>query len=64
MTQQVGITMGTPIMSAVATAAMTGTGASAVLGGLKTAIAVNAAIVLFGALTSALFLRGERSSAQ
>ncbi|MER5787137.1 MFS transporter [Streptomyces sp. NPDC001980] len=64
MTQQIGITMGTPIMSAIATAAMTGTGASAVLGGLKTAIAVNAALVLLGALTSAVFLRGVRSSAQ
>jgi EmrB/QacA subfamily drug resistance transporter len=64
MTQQIGITMGTPIMSAIATAAMTGTGASAILGGLKTAIAVNAALVLFGVLTSALFLRGARSSAQ
>ncbi|TVT39953.1 MFS transporter, partial [Amycolatopsis rhizosphaerae] len=63
MTQQVGITMGTPIMSAVATAAMVGTGASAVLGGLKVAIAVNAAIVLFGVLASALFLRNERSAA-
>ncbi|MFE9446671.1 MFS transporter [Streptomyces sp. NPDC006602] len=64
MTQQIGITMGTPIMSAIATAAMTGTGAAAILGGLKVAIAVNAALVLFGALTSALFLRGARSSAQ
>ncbi|MFJ9120320.1 MFS transporter [Streptomyces sp. NPDC102394] len=64
MTQQIGITMGTPIMSAIATAAMTGTGASAVLGGLKTAIAVNTAVVVLGALTSALFLRGARSSAQ
>jgi len=64
MTQQIGITMGTPIMSAIATAAMTGTGASAILGGLKTAIAVNAALVLLGALTSAVFLRGARSSAQ
>ncbi|MBG0853692.1 MFS transporter [Streptomyces spinoverrucosus] len=64
MTQQIGITMGTPIMSAIATAAMTGTGASAILGGLKVAIAVNAAIVLLGTLTSALFLRGARSSAQ
>ncbi|MGV9249934.1 MFS transporter [Streptomyces sp. NPDC003697] len=63
MTQQVGITMGTPIMSAVATAAMTGAGASAILGGLKVAIAVNAAIALLGTLTSALFLR-TRSSAQ
>ncbi|MFI6929573.1 MFS transporter [Streptomyces sp. NPDC050287] len=64
MTQQIGITMGTPIMSAIATAAMTGTGGAAILGGLKVAIAVNAALVLFGALTSALFLRGARSSAQ
>ncbi|MET7294512.1 MFS transporter [Streptomyces griseoloalbus] len=62
MTQQIGITMGTPIMSAVATAAMTGTGAAAVLGGLKAAIAVNAAVVLLGTLTSALFLRGARPS--
>ena len=57
MTQQIGITMGTPIMSAVATAAMTGSGAAAVLGGLRTAVAVNAVIVLLGVLTSALFLR-------
>lgn len=64
MTQQVGITMGTPIMSAVATAAMVGTGTSALLGGLKFAIAVNAAIVLLGLLTSALFLRSPRAAAQ
>jgi EmrB/QacA subfamily drug resistance transporter len=62
MTQQVGITMGTPIMSAVATAAMVGTGTSALLGGLKVAIAVNAAIVLLGLLTSALFLRNPRAA--
>lgn len=64
MTQQIGITMGTPIMSAIATAAMTGTGASAILDGLKVAIAVNAAIALLGALTSAVFLRGAASRAQ
>ncbi|MFF4362154.1 MFS transporter [Streptomyces sp. NPDC001604] len=64
MTQQIGITMGTPIMSAIATAAMTGPGASAILGGLRSAIAVNAALVVLGALTSAAFLRGARSSAQ
>ncbi|MGW5636423.1 MFS transporter [Streptomyces sp. NPDC003832] len=57
MTQQIGITMGTPVMSAVATAAMTGTGAAALLAGLKVAIAVNAALALLGVLTSALFLR-------
>lgn len=60
MTQQIGITMGTPVMSAVATAAMTGTGTAAVLGGLKTAITVNAALVLLGTLTSTLFLRTRR----
>jgi EmrB/QacA subfamily drug resistance transporter len=64
MTQQVGITIGTPIMSAIATAAMAGTGAAAMLGGLKVAIAVNAAIVLVGVLTSALFLRSDRSAAR
>ncbi|MBG0822532.1 MFS transporter [Planomonospora sp. ID91781] len=57
MTQQVGITMGTPIMSAIATSAIAGTSASAVLGGLKAAIAVNAALVLLGVLTSLLLLR-------
>ncbi|MFJ9778595.1 MFS transporter [Amycolatopsis sp. NPDC101161] len=64
MTQQVGITMGTPIMSVVVTSAAAGTGAAAILGGLKAAIAVNAAIVLLGLLTSALFLRGDRSAAR
>jgi predicted MFS family arabinose efflux permease len=64
MTRQIGITMGTPVMSAVATAAMTGTGASAILGGLKVAIAVNAGIVLLGVITSAVFLRGARSGAR
>lgn len=42
---------------------MTGVGAPAVLGGLKVAIAVNAAVVLAGVLTSALFLRGPRPTA-
>ncbi|MFF2701540.1 MFS transporter [Streptomyces cyaneofuscatus] len=58
MKQQIGITMGTPVMSAVATAALTGAGAAGILGGLKVAIAVNAAIVLAGTLAAALFLRG------
>ncbi|MER6979647.1 MFS transporter [Streptomyces carpinensis] len=62
MTQQIGITMGTPVMSAVATAATTATGVSAVLGGLKTAIAVNAAVVLLGALVTTLLLPGARSN--
>ncbi|MHC3468652.1 MFS transporter [Streptomyces sp. 7R007] len=59
MTQQIGITMGTPVMSAVATAAMTGTGAAGILAGLRTAVALNAALVLLGVLTSAVFLRGR-----
>ncbi|SNB90478.1 Major Facilitator Superfamily protein [Streptomyces sp. PgraA7] len=50
MTQQIVITMGTPVMSAVATAALTGAGAAG--------IAVNAAIVLAGTRAAALFLRG------
>ncbi|MBN3929141.1 MFS transporter [Streptomyces verrucosisporus] len=58
MTQQVGITMGTPVMSAVATASITGAGAAGILGGLKVAVGVNAAIVLAGVLAAALFLRG------
>ncbi|MFC5908639.1 MFS transporter [Streptacidiphilus monticola] len=62
MTQQVGITMGTPIMSAVVTAAA-GTGAAAILGGLRVAIGVNAAIVVLGLLTSAIFLRSDRARA-
>ncbi|MCG3042508.1 MFS transporter [Streptomyces fenghuangensis] len=57
MTQQVGITMGTPIMSAIATASITGAGAVGILGGLKVAVGVNAAIVLAGVLAAVLFLR-------
>ncbi|GIH95609.1 MFS transporter [Planobispora siamensis] len=62
MTQQIGITMGTPIMSAIVTSAAAGTGA-AMLGGLKAAIAVNAAVVLLGVLTSVIFLRRPAGSA-
>lgn len=65
MTQQVGITMGTPIMSAIAAASITGAGAAGILGGLKTAIMVNAAIVLLGVIAAALFLRKpEQADAQ
>ncbi|MER6160014.1 MFS transporter [Streptomyces sp. NPDC001868] len=63
MTQQIGITMGTPVMSAVATAGLGDGGTTAVLGGLKVAIAVNAAVVLLGTLTSAVFLRDGRAGA-
>ncbi|GAA1787957.1 hypothetical protein [Actinomadura chokoriensis] len=51
MTQQVAITLGIPVMSAVATAN------SSVLGGVHTAIAVNALIVLAGAVLAGVFLR-------
>ncbi|CAM5686310.1 MFS transporter OS=Streptomyces tendae OX=1932 GN=GUR47_32245 PE=4 SV=1 [Streptomyces tendae] len=58
MSQQVGITMGTPVMSAVVTAGTAGaTTAGAVHHGVTTAIAVNAALVLLGVAVAALFLR-------
>ncbi|MFI7005582.1 MFS transporter [Streptomyces sp. NPDC050145] len=58
MAQQVGITLGTPVMSAVVTAATAGaTTASAVHSGVTTAIAVNAGLVLLGVVLAALFLR-------
>ncbi|MFI9596279.1 MFS transporter [Nonomuraea sp. NPDC052265] len=64
MSQQIGITMGTPIMSAIVTAVTAGavTGA-AVLHGVAVAIAVNAALVLLGVLAAAVFLRGRRDRA-
>ncbi|RKN39477.1 MFS transporter [Streptomyces hoynatensis] len=61
MSQQVGITMGTPIMAAVVTAGSGGAAsAAAVLHGVTLAIAVNAALVLLGVLLAALFLRPRR----
>ncbi|OWA12501.1 MFS transporter [Streptomyces sp. CS113] len=60
MSQQVGITLGTPVMSAVVTAAGAGAAtASAVHRGVTAAIAVNTALVLLGVLVAALFLRGR-----
>ncbi|MEU8139681.1 MFS transporter [Streptodolium elevatio] len=60
MTQQVGITLGIPVMSAIATAAMGArTGADAVLSGVTTAILVNAVLVLVGAVLAGLFLGGR-----
>ncbi|MER6241198.1 MFS transporter [Streptomyces clavifer] len=57
MTQQVGITMGIPVMSAVVTA-RTGaaTGPDAVLSGVSAAVLVNSALVLAGALLAGAFL--------
>jgi EmrB/QacA subfamily drug resistance transporter len=57
MSQQIGITMGTPVMSAIATGAMTSTAVTGILGGIHTAIAVNAALVLLTTVTTTLFLR-------
>ncbi|MET9478383.1 MFS transporter [Streptomyces sp. NPDC002922] len=59
MTQQVGITMGIPVMSAIATARMTAlgdTGPHAVLSGVTVAILVNSALVLAGSLLAGVFL--------
>ncbi|MFV2178001.1 MFS transporter [Actinomadura sp. LOL_016] len=61
MSQQVGITMGTPIMSAIATAAMSGAAtADAVLSGVRVAIGVNALLVVAGSLIAAAFLGRPR----
>ncbi|MFF2243323.1 MFS transporter [Arthrobacter sp. NPDC058130] len=60
MSQQIGITMGIPIMSAIITAHLVGLGAqdaSAVLSGVTVAIWVNAGLCLLTALAVALFLR-------
>ncbi|PRX61775.1 EmrB/QacA subfamily drug resistance transporter [Nonomuraea fuscirosea] len=59
MSQQVGITMGTPIMSAIVTATSAGAvSAGAVLHGVRAAVAVNAALVLLGVLVAVAALRG------
>ncbi|MFF5335209.1 MFS transporter [Streptomyces sp. NPDC013181] len=63
MTQQVGITLGIPIMSAIATARMTAlgtTGPTTVLSGVTVAVLANAALVLTGALLAATFLGPRR----
>ena len=60
MSQQVGITMGIPVMSAIATARIHSLGAetpATVLSGVTTAIAVNAGLCVLTALAVALFLR-------
>ncbi|MFF3781583.1 MFS transporter [Streptomyces sp. NPDC001933] len=64
MTQQVGITMGIPVMSAVATARMSAlgdTGPEGVLSGVSVAILVNSALVLAGALLAGTFLGPRRT---
>ncbi|WP_407565807.1 MFS transporter [Streptomyces sp. 184] len=67
MTQQVGITMGIPVMSAIATARIAAAGEDgpeAVLDGVRTAVGVNAALVLVGALAAGALLgrRGESAA--
>ncbi|MFE7412556.1 MFS transporter [Streptomyces laurentii] len=62
MSQQVGITLGTPIMSTIVTATTAGAAtASAVHHGVTIAIAVNTALVLAGVALAAFFLRPRRS---
>ncbi|TVU60214.1 MFS transporter [Paenarthrobacter nitroguajacolicus] len=66
MSQQIGITMGIPVMSAVFTAQLLAVGASdatAVLSGVTVAITVNAVLCLAAALAVALFLNGKASPA-
>lgn len=66
MSQQVGITMGIPIMSAIATAHLHSAATQApgpVLSGVTTAIAVNAALCVVTALAVGLGLRGGAESA-
>lgn len=63
MTQQVGITLGIPVMSAIATARMTAlgdTGPAGVLSGVSVAVLVNSALVLAGAVLAGAFLRTRR----
>lgn len=60
MSQQVGITMGTPIMSAVFTGVVLASASSrtdAILGGVTTAVWVNGGICVLGAALVAIFLR-------
>ncbi|MGP4014643.1 MFS transporter [Saccharopolyspora sp. 5N708] len=62
MSQQVGITMGTPIMSAIVTATTAGMAtAAAILHGVTVAIAANAALVVLGVLIAATALRPHRT---
>ncbi|MEU7798843.1 hypothetical protein AB0J14_16570 [Micromonospora arborensis] len=63
MSQQVGITMGTPIMSAIVTATTAGAvSARAILHGVTVAIAANAALVLLGVLIAVVFLHTRRTA--
>ena len=66
MTQQVGITLGIPILSAVVAAKVTGLGAETpdtVLSGLRTAIGVDAVLCVAAAVLIAAFLHTPRQTA-
>jgi len=69
MSQQIGITMGTPVMSALVIARINSLDSgdpAAVLSGITTAVAANGALCLLAALAIAVFLRGaapDRSKA-
>ncbi|HET9423194.1 MAG TPA: MFS transporter [Nocardioides sp.] len=58
MSQQVGITMGIPVMSAIVTAVVhRTTGGEAILSGLRTAIGIDAALCLLAAVLVGVLLR-------
>jgi EmrB/QacA subfamily drug resistance transporter len=62
MSQQVGITMGTPIMSAIVTAVTGGAvSAGAIRHGVLVAVAANAGLVLLGVLVAGAFLRARHN---
>jgi len=68
MTQQVSLTLGIPIMSALATARIDRLSATrpeseAILGGVTFAIVIDAAVVLLGALIIGVFLRRAKQTA-
>lgn len=69
MTQQVGLTVGIPVLSSVATSrinALHGTrsAGAAILSGIHVALVVNTALVLAGALLVAVFLRSTTAGKQ
>ena len=63
MSQQIGITLGTPLLSAVVTAVVLGSSApraEAVLAGARAAILVDGVLCLLGAVLAAVFLARRR----
>ncbi|MFJ3643822.1 MFS transporter [Streptomyces sp. NPDC090108] len=57
MSQQIGITLGTPVMSAVATGATATATAPGILTGVRTAVAADTALVVATVLLALFFLR-------